>query len=111
MKMQFNDKLKSLRLAKGWTQKDLADKLGLAKSTISLYEIAKREPNTEITIKIADIFDISIDELLRDTHFKNEPKIVLYGEDGKLVDISDLSKEDQDYILQLAERFKKNNKR
>ncbi len=109
--MQFSDKLKSLRLERGWTQKDLAEKLGLAKSTVSLYEIAKREPNAEITIKIADIFGITVDELLRGTHFKNEPKIVLYGEDGKLVDISDLSKEDQDYILQLAERLKKNNKR
>jgi transcriptional regulator with XRE-family HTH domain len=109
--MKFSDKLKTLREEKGWTQKELAEKLGLAKSTISLYEIEKREPNTEITIKIADLFGISVDELLRGTHFKNEPKIVLYGADGKLVDISDLSKEDQDYILQLAERFKKNSKR
>ena len=104
--MKFGDKIKSLRIEKEWTQKDLAAKLGLAKSTISLYEINKREPDTKTITQIANLFGITVDELVGNIHFKNEPKIVLYGADGKLVDISELSKEDQEYILNLAERFK-----
>lgn len=104
--MKFGDKLKQLRMEKGWTQKDLADKLGLAKSTVSLYEISQREPNSKIITKISQLFGVTIDELFDNVTFKNEPKIVLYGSDGKLVDISDLSKEDQEYIIKLAEKFK-----
>lgn len=105
--MNFGLKLKQLRTDKGWTQEELAQKLELAKSTVSHYESGRNEPETKMIIKIAQLFNISVDELLGNVHFKNEPKIVLYGTDGKLVDISDLSKEDQDYILMLAEKFRK----
>jgi transcriptional regulator with XRE-family HTH domain len=109
--MNFGGKIKLLRQGAGYTQEELAKKLGLSKSTIAHYESGRREPDTKTIIKIANIFNVSTDEILDNVSFKNNPKIVLYGEDGKLVDISDLSKEDQDYILGLAERFKKEHRR
>lgn len=104
--MKLGDKIKQLREEKGWTQKELAEKLGLAKSTVSLYEINKREPNNETLTDIARLFEASFDVLLDNVSFNQEPKIVLYGSDGHLVDISSLSKRDQKIILDLAESFK-----
>jgi transcriptional regulator with XRE-family HTH domain len=104
--MKFGAKLKELRDAAGLTQDELALKIDVAKSTISLYENEKRDPNTSIMMKFAEFFGITLDELVGNVTFENSPKIVLYGADGKLVDISMLSQEDQEYILSLAERLK-----
>jgi transcriptional regulator with XRE-family HTH domain len=104
--MNLGDKIKLLRQEAGYTQEELAKKMGLAKSTIAHYESGRREPDTKTIIKIANLFNISTDNILDNVRFKNEPKIVLYGADGKLVDISMLSKEDQEYVLSLAERLK-----
>lgn len=43
--MAFKDRLKEARLNLGYTQEQLADKLGMAKSTIAGYEKGTREPN------------------------------------------------------------------
>ena len=59
----FGNKLRLLRKEKGLTQKQLADKLGLAFSTISMYERGDREPDFEILESIADFFNVSMDYL------------------------------------------------
>ena len=46
------------------TAKQLADKLHLSESTITMYETGKREPSPETLIKIADIFDTTVDAIL-----------------------------------------------
>lgn len=61
---KFNENLKKARIQKGITQKELAEKIGVAKSTYSLYESGNREPNVQNIKKIADILDVSADELL-----------------------------------------------
>src|SRR5690554_8088846 len=60
----FGLRLKHLRIEKGLTQDELAKKLGVAKSTISLYETNAREPNFEMLTKIADFFSVTVDGLL-----------------------------------------------
>lgn len=61
---KFNENLKKARIQKGITQKELAEKIGVAKSTYSLYESGNREPNVQNIKRIADILDVSADELL-----------------------------------------------
>lgn len=46
----FNDNLREARLKSGLSQKELSENIGVAKSTYSLYESGKREPNVD-TIK------------------------------------------------------------
>ena len=46
----FNENLKKARLERGYSQKEVAENIGVAKSTYSLYESGNREPNVE-TIK------------------------------------------------------------
>lgn len=46
------------------TQKEVADSIGVAKSTYSLYESGSREPNVQTIKKIADVLSVSADDLL-----------------------------------------------
>ena len=57
-------KLKDLRIKKGISQVRLAIDLNLSQNTISRYENNQREADYETLIKIADYFDVSLDELL-----------------------------------------------
>lgn len=64
MSEKFCENLKNARLDRGITQVELASLLGVAKSTYSMYESGKREPNIQMIKKIADILDVSVSELL-----------------------------------------------
>lgn len=57
-------RLRKLRKEKGLSQKKLGDELGLAVSTIAMYETDKRNPDSETLKKIAKFFDVSTDYLL-----------------------------------------------
>lgn len=57
-------KLRELRKQKNLSMKELGSILGLAESTISLYENGKREPDIATLKKIANYFNVSVDELL-----------------------------------------------
>ena len=60
----FNENLKLAREKKNMTQKEVADGIGVAKSTYSLYESGNREPNVQTIKKISDVLNVSADELL-----------------------------------------------
>lgn len=60
----FNENLRAARERKHMTQKEVADSIGVAKSTYSLYESGNREPNVQTIKKIADTLGISADDLL-----------------------------------------------
>lgn len=61
----FNENLKKLRIQYKLTQEELAQKIGIAKSTISMYENGKRQPNFETAEIIADFFNVNMDNLIR----------------------------------------------
>ena len=58
------NRIKALRLEHGLRQIDLANKIGALQSTISQWETGKVEPDIEALIKIASIFETSIDNVL-----------------------------------------------
>lgn len=60
----FKEMLKYLRCREGLSQSELANKLGISKSTISMYEVGKREPDFETLEAIADFFNVDINFLL-----------------------------------------------
>ncbi len=57
--------LKTLRKQKHITQRALADALHISQTSVSKYERGETEPDIDMIIKIADYFEISIDEFLR----------------------------------------------
>lgn len=64
-------KLKALRLEKNLTQKQVADRIGLAISAVSSYESSVRYPPYETLIKLARIFHVSTDYLIGMTDTRN----------------------------------------
>lgn len=64
MNKEFCQNLKKARLTLGLTQIQLADKLNISSSAISMYEQGRREPNTELLKKICIALNISADKLL-----------------------------------------------
>lgn len=76
------------------TQKVLASRLGLATSAICSYEAGARYPSYEILIKIAGIFRVSTDYLLG-------------LEEKRYIDVSELSEEDIEILIMLADSLRK----
>ena len=60
----FSDMLGYLRKRDGLSQKELAEKIRVSRSTIGMYEAGGREPNFETLEAIADIFNVNMDTLL-----------------------------------------------
>ena len=59
--------LRCFREKMGWTQRDLAEKVGLSETTIWNYENGRREPRLQDLKKFAEVFNCTIDELINPT--------------------------------------------
>jgi transcriptional regulator with XRE-family HTH domain len=57
-------RLQEIRVAKGLTQKQVADAIGCIPSVYSRYETGQREPSLEILVQLAKFFGVSLDELV-----------------------------------------------
>ena len=64
--MEINKRIKDARLQKNITQEDLAEHLGVTRQTISSWETGKSYPDIISVIKMSDIFDISLDKMLKE---------------------------------------------
>lgn len=62
---EFGNYLYALRRAKGMTQAELADRLGLTNKAISKWETGEAFPETAQLVPLANIFGVTVDELLR----------------------------------------------
>ncbi|MCI9575962.1 MAG: helix-turn-helix transcriptional regulator [Clostridiales bacterium] len=62
--MEFHERLKKLRTEKGFTQKQVAEKLGMAVRQYQRYEHGERKPTYDVIIELCGCFEISSDELL-----------------------------------------------
>ena len=80
----FSERIKQLRKAKGASQAQVAEYLGVTKQAYSLYETGKREPPFATLLKIAEYFGTDTDTLLMsgDTARVSDPrlKFALFGE-------------------------------
>ena len=55
--------LRYLRAARGWSQGELAERLGVSRQTVNALETEKYDPSLPLAFKIADVFNMSIEEL------------------------------------------------
>lgn len=102
MSKNFYENLKKARLNNGLSQAQLAELLGVAKSTYSMYESGNREPNVQTIKKIADILNVSTDELLG---MDEEPQTIAAHFDG-----DEYTEEELEQIRQFAEFVKSQRK-
>ena len=64
--MSIGNKIKEYREKNNMTQKEIAEILGVEPGTISKYESGMIEPNIESLKRLADTFNITVDELIKD---------------------------------------------
>ncbi|MBQ9265953.1 MAG: helix-turn-helix transcriptional regulator [Bacilli bacterium] len=62
--MKFNERLKLYRKRAGLSQEQFASALNVKQYNVSDYEVGRSEPSIELLIKIAQVLNISIDELV-----------------------------------------------
>ena len=62
--MEFRERLKALRKEIGMTQIELGEKLNYGSTAIANYEAGRNQPSIPDLMKIASIFDVSMDYLL-----------------------------------------------
>ena len=60
----FKDNLISLRKIHGYSQDELAEKIGVTRQTLSKYETGESLPDIERCKRLADIFGVSMDDLV-----------------------------------------------
>ena len=114
MTIEIADRLVKLRKKYGYSQEELADKLGLSRQAVSKWERAEASPDTDNLICLAKLYGVSLDELLatdedidtiveeqvkdeakaqteakQDKAVINDDGVVLFSKDGKKVTIND----------------------
>ena len=57
--------LKKLRKRLGFTQRDIAQKIGATSNTVSRWELGKVTPKLKTMIQLSKLFDCTIDELVK----------------------------------------------
>lgn len=92
--MEFGKRLKFLRKQSGFTQSQLADRIGVTKSVISFYELQERAPSPDVLIKLSGIFHVSTDYLLG-------------IEKSNTIDVTGLNEQDIILIRSIIERLRK----
>lgn len=61
---QFAQQLKKLRTQKGLSQEGLAEQLHLSRQAISRWETGETAPDLDTLVKLASIFEVTLDELV-----------------------------------------------
>lgn len=97
--MSLQGNLKKYRKENGYTQKQLADYLGITRQAYAHYEVGNRAPNYVVLVKIADFYGVSMESLL--AVGKKKTKSV-----GKDVSYSYLPEKEQQLIQMMGELTK-----
>ena len=63
----LSENIKNLRKEKGMSQEELAEKLNVVRQTVSKWEQNLSVPDSEMLIRIAEVFDVSVSSLLGET--------------------------------------------
>jgi putative transcriptional regulator len=59
----MKNRMRDLRSAHGWSQADLADRLGVSRQTINAIETGKYDPSLPLAFKIAQLFARQIEDI------------------------------------------------
>lgn len=70
--MELSEKIKELRKARGLSQEEMAERLHVSRQTISKWEKGLSAPNADYLILLADLFEISVSELLGTSEDKQD---------------------------------------
>ena len=66
----MRNQLRDLRAERGWSQADLAEKLEVSRQTVNAIETEKYDPSLPLAFKIAEVFNMKIEEIFTPNHRK-----------------------------------------
>lgn len=97
----FSKRLLALRKQHGWSQPELAQKIGTSGAIIGRYERAEITPSIEVAMKLAECFGVTLDYLVSE---EDRPNLL---QDSSMLDriraINDLSQEEREKLLYVVD--------
>ncbi len=81
------ENIKYLRNKKSWSQQELAEKLGIARTTLGDYERGRNEPNISMLLQLSSIFGYTVDQLVS-TNISHEQLEVVSDDKLRVLAIS-----------------------
>lgn len=94
--MTLGEKILSLRTARDMSQDDLAEKLEVSRQSVSKWETGQSTPDLDKIIRLADLFGVNVDELVREEERPQPPEPpqpqVVYVEREKKQELSPVQK-------------------
>lgn len=109
MNNNLGQRIRLMREELDMSQLDLAKKLNIGNSTLSQYESGKRIPSDEIKIKLAELFNVSIDYLLGITNIRKPSSGKINTKAYHNLDFDGLSDEDikkvEDYVEFIKSKY------
>lgn len=87
------ERIKNLREQKGFTQAELAKKLGITRSSVNAWEMGISVPSTQYIVELANMFGVSTDYLL------------CVGKSAS-IDVSGLSEKDVQLVTQIVSHLR-----
>jgi len=64
----MRNQLKLLRTARGWTQEQLGQHLGVSRQAVNALETEKHDPSLDLAYRIAVLFDRPVEEIFDNPH-------------------------------------------
>jgi transcriptional regulator with XRE-family HTH domain len=71
--MEFAEKMQKLRKQKGMSQENLAELIGVSRQAVSKWESGQSYPEMDKVLSLSELFNVSVDHLLKDTPDIPEP--------------------------------------
>lgn len=94
-KTAFGERIAKLRIAKGLSQNQLSQMLGVKRSVVSYYESGDRLPSFDVLMEMSRVFNVSTDYLLKG---KNAERII---------SVSDLDENSIDVVMSVVSALRK----
>ena len=98
--MSFGENVAAVRKKKGFSQEELAKKVGTVSVTIGRYERDEIKPSIDIATKIADVLEVSLDYLVGNSDAVLEKSLV-----KKIADIQKLPEDQKNIVTALLDAF------
>jgi DNA-binding XRE family transcriptional regulator len=104
--LNIGSKITELRKAKKWSQNDLAQAVGASRDIIGKCERNDNLPSIEMALKLAKVFDVSVDYLLGEGQHASYDKETI----KRLQDIENLDNDTKKTIFQVIDTFLRDSK-
>ncbi|WP_285842827.1 helix-turn-helix domain-containing protein [Metabacillus litoralis] len=101
--MSLGKRLKSERERRNYSQKFVAEKIGITNAVLSNYERDYRDPDTETLKKLAELYDVTTDFLLGRTDIPNAKEAI----SSAFHDFDNITEEEKEYLDEQLEIFRK----